>query len=325
MKLSIVTTLYQSAPYINEFHARVSDIARQLVGDSYEIILVNDGSPDNSLSIALRVAEGDGHVVVVDLSRNFGHHPAMMAGLAQAKGERVFLIDSDLEEDPCWLSMFSEIMAKSSCDVVFGVQKSRKGGWFEKWSGYVFYRIFNYLCDVEIAPNQTVARLMSSQYVRALLQYGERELFFGGVLSLAGFHQVPCGVVKSSTSPTTYTLKKRVAQTVDALFSFSSKPLLLISLIGFAISGLAFFFIVFLAYSWMMGDGVPLGWTSVAASIWLSTGILMISIGIVGIYVTKIYVESKERPRVIVRSIFSHKQRGSNGVYYAQGAQGKNA
>lgn len=316
MKLSIVATLYRSAPYIKEFHMRASDAARQLVGDNYEIILVNDGSPDDSLSIALLVASGDEHVVVVDLSRNFGHHPAMMAGLAEAKGERVFLIDSDLEEDPFWLSMFSLIMSKSSCDVVFGVQKSRKGDWLEKWSGHLFYRIFNYLCEIEIAPNQTVARLMSSQYVRALLQYGERELFFGGVLSLAGFHQIPCEVVKGSTSPTTYTLKKRITQAINALFSFSSKPLFLISLIGLAISGLAFLFIAFLVYSWMTSQNVPLGWTSIAASIWLSTGLLMISIGIVGIYISKLYIETKGRPRVIVRSVFNRKHDSKPNVSY---------
>jgi len=320
MKLSIVATLYQSAPYINEFYERVSAAARQLVGGSYEIILVNDGSPDDSLSIALRTAEGDEHVIVVDLSRNFGHHQAMMAGLAQTKGERVFLIDSDLEEDPNWLLMFSEIMNKSMCDVVFGVQTSRKGDWFEKWTGQLFYQIFNYLCDIEIPPNQTVARLMSARYVSALLHYGERELFFGGILSLAGFDQIPQEVVKSSTSPTTYTLKKRVAQTVDALFSFSSKPLILISLFGIAISGLALLFIIYLVYLRMTGeDNIPLGWTSIVASVWLSTGLLMISIGIVGIYVTKVYAESKGRPRVIVRTIFTRKQNNINDVYCAQG------
>lgn len=321
MKLSIVSTLYQSAPYIAEFHQRASSVANKLFGEDYEIILVNDGSPDNSLDLAIKLTEEDAHVVVVDLSRNFGHHPAMMAGLAQAEGDRVFLIDSDLEEDPYWLSKFSEIMSKSSCDVVFGVQKGRKGSWFEKWSGHVFYRIFNYLCDIKIVPNQTVARLMSSQYVRALLQYGERELFIGGVLTLAGFTQVPCGVFKSSTSQTTYTLKKRVTQAVDALFSFSPKPLFLISQIGFAISGLAFFFIAFLGYSWITIGKAPLGWTSVAVSIWLSTGFLMISIGVLGIYVTKVFAESKERPRVIVRSVFGRKQTNDNDAKFKHGGR----
>nr|BFE90311.1 hypothetical protein GCM10020185_08470 [Pseudomonas brassicacearum subsp. brassicacearum] len=107
MKLSIVATLYQSASYIEEFHSRVSAAAKECAGDDYEIVLVNDGSPDNSLDIAISLTEQDSHVVLVDLSRNFGHHKAMMTGLSQSKGDQVFLIDSDLEEDPeCLLSFF---------------------------------------------------------------------------------------------------------------------------------------------------------------------------------------------------------------------------
>lgn len=109
MKLSIVATLYQSAPHIKEFYVRVSAVAQQLVGDDYEIVLVNDGSPDDSLDIAIQLTDTDDHVVVVDLSRNFGHHKAMMTGLAYAKGEQVFLIDSDLEEEPEWLISFEKI------------------------------------------------------------------------------------------------------------------------------------------------------------------------------------------------------------------------
>jgi len=103
MKLSIVATLYQSEPHIVEFHQRASAAAKQLVGEDYEMVLVHDGSPDNSLDIAIRLTETDSHVVIVDLSRNFGHHKAMMTGLAHSKGELVFLIDSDLEEEPEWM------------------------------------------------------------------------------------------------------------------------------------------------------------------------------------------------------------------------------
>ena len=124
MKLSIVATLYQSAPYIDEFHKRASASAKQLLGDDYEIVLVNDGSPDNSLDLAIRLTERDSHVVVVDLSRNFGHHKAMMTGLAHAKGELVFLIDSDLEEEPEWLLSFASAMLDKRCDVVYGVQEN---------------------------------------------------------------------------------------------------------------------------------------------------------------------------------------------------------
>jgi len=134
MKLSIVATLYQSAPYITEFRQRASAAARQLVGEDFEIVLVNDGSPDNSLDLAVQLTQSDDHVVVVDLSRNFGHHKAMVAGLEQAQGERIFLIDTDLEEEPEWLLDFSSIMAAESADVVYGVQQTRKGNWFERWS-----------------------------------------------------------------------------------------------------------------------------------------------------------------------------------------------
>ena len=118
MKLSIVATLYQSAPYIAEFYQRATAVAREFARDDYEIVLVNDGSPDNSLELAVQLTEADHHVVLVDLSRNFGHHKAMMTGLAYSAGEQVFLIDSDLEEEPEWLLSFEEQMQQEASDVV---------------------------------------------------------------------------------------------------------------------------------------------------------------------------------------------------------------
>src|SRR5450631_3293689 len=110
MKLSIVATLYQSSLHIDEFHRRAGTAAQRLVGSDYEIILVNDGSRDDSLDLAVAISRHDRHVIVVDLSRNFGHHKAMMTGLAHAQGDRVFLIDSDLEEEPEWLETFADYM-----------------------------------------------------------------------------------------------------------------------------------------------------------------------------------------------------------------------
>ena len=126
MILSIVTTLYNSAPYLEEFHARVCAAAEQITPD-YEIIFVNDGSPDNSLQIALSLYQKNERVRIVDLSRNFGHHKAMMTGLAQARGGMVFLIDSDLEEEPELLETFYKELRTTGADVVFGVQQKRKG------------------------------------------------------------------------------------------------------------------------------------------------------------------------------------------------------
>ena len=171
MKLSIVATLYQSAPYIEEFYRRATESARQLVNDDYEIVLVNDGSPDNSLELAIHLSELDPRVVIVDLSRNFGHHKAMMTGLAYAVGDYVFLIDSDLEEEPEWLLGFSKQMIQEHCDVVYGVQERRKGGIFERWSSQWFWRFFNMLTGMNIPTNLATARLMSRRYVDALLRH----------------------------------------------------------------------------------------------------------------------------------------------------------
>jgi putative glycosyltransferase len=150
MKLSIVSTLYQSSPYIDEFIRRVSVCAQQIT-EAYEIILVNDGSPDDSLHKALIAQRQDTHLKIVDLSRNFGHHEAGMAGLEQALGEFVFLIDSDLEENPELLLQFwSELTRKPEVDVIYGIQEQRKGGWFEQFSGYLFYIIFNKLSPIKM-------------------------------------------------------------------------------------------------------------------------------------------------------------------------------
>src|SRR5687767_12600048 len=126
MKLSIVTTLYKSGAYVEEFHRRASEAAQHIT-DDYEIVMVDDGSPDNSLDIACAIARTDSRVRVVELSRNFGHHKAMMTGLDHSRGELCFLIDSDLEEDPALLGKFFEILQARDCDVVYGFQETRKG------------------------------------------------------------------------------------------------------------------------------------------------------------------------------------------------------
>ena len=131
MRLSIVTTLYRSARHLDEFHARVSAAAARFTPD-YEIVLVNDGSPDDSLAVALKLLERDDRVRIIDLARNFGHHKAMMTGLAEARGDLVFLIDSDLEEPPELLTEFAEAIHDGQADVVYGVQDQRRGGLVER-------------------------------------------------------------------------------------------------------------------------------------------------------------------------------------------------
>jgi putative glycosyltransferase len=305
VKLSIIATLYQSAPYVNEFHQRASAAASQLVGDDFEIVLVNDGSPDHSLDLAIELTEQDPHVVVVDLSRNFGHHKAMMTGLAHARGEHVFLIDSDLEEEPEWLIAFAEQMKRERCDVVYGVQERRKGNWFERWSGQWFYRFFRALTGLALPENTVTARLMSRRYVDALLRHEEREVFMAGLWHATGFDQRPHAIKKHSTSATTYTFRRKMSLLVNSVTSFSNAPLVGIFYIGVAISLFALLYIAYLVVHWLFLAKPLSGWTSVMASIWLLGGMVISFIGVVGIYLSKIFSETKQRPYTIVRQIYA--------------------
>jgi putative glycosyltransferase len=303
MKLSIVATLYQSAAYLAEFHQRASAAAQELVGDDYEIVLVNDGSPDNSLDKAVQLTEQDSHVVVVDLSRNFGHHKAMMTGLAHATGERVFLIDSDLEEEPEWLLAFAQQMAEDNSDVVYGVQESRKGNFLERISGRWFYGLFRLLTGLNLPENIVTARLMTRRYVDALLSHQEREVFMAGLWHITGFVQKPSLIKKHSTSETTYTLRRKMSLLVNSVTSFSNAPLIGIFYIGLAISLLSCVYITYLLIIKLTLATPVDGWTSVMASIWLLGGMIISFIGVVGIYLSKIFSETKQRPYTIVRQV----------------------
>lgn len=314
MKLSVVTTLYQSAVYIEEFCRRISLVADELAGDSYEIILVNDGSPDHSLDVAVGLAAQDKRLVVVDLSRNFGHHQAMMTGLSYARGERVFLIDSDLEEEPEWLRGFYDELVFSQADVVYGVQAHRKGGFFERVTGSMFYRIFRTLTGVAQPDNIVTARLMSLRYVSALLMHKEREINIGGLWITTGFRQCAVSVVKHQSSPTTYSISRKISHLVNAVTSFSSRPLVFTFYCGFFISIAALIYIATLAFRYWFVSAPPGGYTSIIASIWLSAGLIILFIGIQGIYIAKIFSEIKQRPIAIVRHVYGGGSGGGEDV-----------
>lgn len=309
MKLSIVATLYQSASYINEFHKRASAAAKQLVGEDYEIVFVNDGSPDNSLDMAIGLTEQDSHVILVDLSRNFGHHKAMMTGLAHAKGERIFLIDSDLEEEPEWLLKFDEQMEHERCDVVYGSQVKRKGGAFERGTGTAFYKLFRRLTGINQPDNIVTARLMTQRYMQALLSHGERELNIGGLWIITGFKQATQLVRKHSTSPTSYTLSGKIGHLINAVTSFSSLPLVYAFYSGLFISISALFFIAYLFLLYFLSASPPSGYTSLIASIWFFSGLIIFFLGVQGIYLSKIFSEVKQRPYTIIRHIYRNESK----------------
>ena len=303
MKLSIVTTLYKSAPFVREFYARAVAAAERFTPD-FELIFVNDGSPDDALAQVLKLHRADRRVVGIDLSRNFGHYKAIMTGLTYARGELVFLIDSDLEEDPALLAQFAAEMQTRGCDVVYGVQAARKGGWLERTSGAFFWWLFNRLSPVPVPANLTTARLMTRRYVRSLLRFREREVFLAGLWSLAGFEQVPVQIAKGSREGTTYTLRRKVSVLVNSITSFSNLPLVAIFQFGLLVSGLAFAYLAFVIGKWFVQDVPVEGWTSVIASVWLLGGLIISFLGIIGIYLAKVFSETKRRPYTVVREVW---------------------
>ncbi len=304
MKLSIVTTLYQSAPYIHEFYQRIKSVAEHTAGDDYEIIFVNDGSPDNSLEIAVELTRQDSKVSVLDLSRNFGHHKAMMTGLGNATGEHIFLIDSDLEEEPEWLLPFYNQMTEDKSDVVYGLQSKRKGGFFERFSGWLFYKLFRCLTNVSQPDNILTVRLMTRRYVNALLNHTERELNIGGLWIITGFLQTKRFVQKHSTSPTTYSTARKISHFINAITSFSSQPLIFVFYLGLVVSFTAGIFILYHVLNYFFGATPPSGYTSIIASIWLFSGLIIFVIGVQGIYISKIFTEVKQRPYTIIREVY---------------------
>jgi len=303
-RLSIVATLYCSAAHLEAFHRRMSAAAAALAQD-YELLLVDDGSPDRSLEIALALCAADPKLRVIELSRNFGHHRAMMTGLARARGQLVFLIDSDLEESPEWLGTFAERLEASGADVVYGVQDSRRGSWFERASGRWFYRIFNLLSDHPVPANLVTARLMRRAYVRSLVAHRDREIFMAGLWAATGFRQEPITVSKARTSPSTYTLRRRVKLLIDGITSFSRRPLVLVFYLGALIMTASTIGVAYVAYERIVSGFLP-GWASLLVSVWMLGGLTIFAVGLVGLYVSRIFMETKRRPYTIVRREYRH-------------------
>ena len=303
MKLSIVTSLYRSAEFLPEFYRRARAAALALTPD-YEFVLVDDGSPDASFAVAAALREADDRVTVVQLSRNFGQHKAMMTGLSHATGDLVLLLDCDLEEEPEWVLDFYADMRESGADVVYGVQEARKGGLWERVSGGLFYRVLGRLSNVLVPPNQTTCRLMTRDYVAALVAHREREVFMAGLWAATGFRQVPRTVRKLSRGDSGYTLRKKLAMAVDSLTSFSTAPLRGIFGVGVVILLLSVC-VAAVAVGYSLFGAVLPGWTSVVVSIWFLGGLILFAQGVTAIYLGKVLSEVKQRPYTVVRSVLA--------------------
>ena len=301
--MSVVTSLFNSAPYLEEFYRRI--VAElQKIDCAYEVIFVDDGSPDQSLDVALEIAQRDPKVCVVELSRNFGHHKALMTGLEVSKGELVFLIDVDLEEPPEVLSLFYEKLQQCSADLIFGIQQQRQGPWYQRISGEAFYLLYNSLSRDSIPRNQLRARLMKRQYLDALLRYREQLFMIEVLCSLPGFKQVPFPMNKTGYKGTTsYTLARRFRLFINGITMSSSRPLICIGYLGLFIIILSSLYMMLTLFQYLFHGTTVDGWTSLIISIWFLGGLTIFSLGIIAVYLSVMFQEIKQRPYSIIKRI----------------------
>jgi len=301
---SVVSTMYRSREYLERFLAECVAALRDIDVPDFEIVLVNDGSPDDSLSYAIARQRDIPQLVVVDLSRNFGHHHAMQAGLRVARGKHVFLIDCDLEVAPATLAVFAKRQQETGADVVFGYQDTRKGGWFERISGSIFWKSFNLLSDTQIPENILTERVMTRRFVDSLLSLGDHNVFLGGMMVWTGFRQIGLPIPKKQRhGQSTYTLLKRLQLMVNAVSSFSSRPLIWMFNAGVLLTLSSFAYVGYLVVRKLVYGDALLGFTSVMGLTAMSLGILTTGVGLIGIYLGKVFDQVQGRPNYIIRDV----------------------
>jgi putative glycosyltransferase len=304
MKISVVATLFFSEPYIEEFYNRViSEIKK--VTNEYEIIFVDDGSPDNSKNKILSLQVTDPKIVLIELSKNFGHHRAMLTGLNYTTGDYTFLIDTDLEEDPELFSVFWEELKKTpEFDVIYGIQRKRKGRFFERISGKIFYKLFHFISGYFYPSDTLTARIMNKNYLEGLKKFTEKEFDIWGLFILNGFKQRGIILNKKSKGSSTYTTLKKFRLAIISITSLTNRPLYFIFFLGLLITIIAAAGVLIIIYRKLVHNINVAGWASIFASVWLIGGIIMFTLGIIGIYLSKIYLEVKNRPSTIIKNIY---------------------
>jgi putative glycosyltransferase len=302
-KISLVTSLYRSSAYVDEFyHQHIASLKKMNV--DYEFIFVDDGYPDDAATKVETLIKTDPNVKLILLSRNFGQYPAMFAGMANADGDFIYATDSDLEEDPSNIELMYNIMLENKdTDVVYGVLKKRDGGMIRGFFGKLFYLILDNLSDVKVPHDQAWQRVMSKRYVNALLKYNEAETLPAGLMILAGFKQHPVMMDKSYKGSTSYTFRKRLKLALNSITAFSAKPLVFIGILGISITFITFVILIIALVRKVFVADFQIGWLSIITSIWLIGGLILASVGIIGIYLAKIFNQVKNRPLYIIKSI----------------------
>ena len=303
--LSIVVPCFNEEACLPALHERLSAAARNSVGDDYEIVLVNDGSRDQSWSLMRTLASSDQHLLAVNLSRNHGHQLALTAGLDLCRGDMILIIDADLQDPPELLPEMIRVMRDQNADVVYGVRKSRAGETaFKRATAHGFYRLLSRATDVDIPLDAGDFRLMSRRALDALLAMPEQARFIRGMVAWIGFRQMPFAYDRQErfAGETKYPLSKMMRFALDALTGFSSAPLKLASHVGLALSVGSVLLILYIAYAWAAGRNVQ-GWTSLMLVVLVVGAVQMFVLALMGEYIGRLYNEAKRRPLYIVQEV----------------------
>jgi polyisoprenyl-phosphate glycosyltransferase len=306
LKLSIVIPCYNEQECISELYRRVTDVAKSVVGNGYELILVNDGSRDQTWPMMQSLSKFDPALVCVNLSRNHGHQLALTAGLTISRGERIFVVDADMQDPP---ELLVPMMAKADegFDVVYGKRVHRAGETlFKKASAALFYRWLASMTEVTIPTDTGDFRLMSRRALNAFLAMPEQHRFVRGMVSWIGFPQCAFDYRRAErfAGETKYPLSKMIKLAVDAITGFSTKPLRLASYLGMIMALVGIGFIFHILYGWMSGDVIP-GWTSTIAIITIVGSTQLLVLGVIGEYLGRLYIETKKRPLFLIADIVS--------------------
>lgn len=302
-KISFVSPVYRAEKILEKL---VSEIQNVMSGiqETYEIVLVDDRSPDNSWETMKDLSKKYAEVKSIRLSRNFGQHPTIMAGLSQAQGEWVVVMDCDLQDQPKEVTKLYN-KALEGYDVVLAKRKQRQDSFFKKISSSIFSKIYGFFTDTKYDNEIANFGIYNKKVIDSILNISDYIKFFPLFVNFVGFNSTTIEVEHSKREDgnSTYSLAKLLSLAFNTIISFSNKPLKLFVKFGMIISVLSFLFGLYNIYLSLKGDIEILGYSSIIVSIWLLSGIIITTIGVTGIYVGKIFNQVKSRPVYIIDEI----------------------
>jgi dolichol-phosphate mannosyltransferase len=298
MHICVVSPCFNEEEGISTFYRELRAVLDSLVGWTYTILLVDDGSSDRTLDVLNTIAESDPAVEVFSLARNFGHQIALSAGLDAAVGDAIVMMDSDLQHPPTLIPQMIDAF-RSGSDIVSAVRAETAGtGLFKSSSSSLFYRVINALSDVHIVPGAADFCLLSQRAHAALLSMPERHRFLRGMVSWIGFNRTFITFVAPARELGTskYTFRKMLKLALDGVFSFSATPIRLATRFGLMVSAAGFLYLAYIVGRFVFVGDLIEGWASSLATLLILGGVQLTFMGILGEYVARIYEESKGRP-----------------------------